>query len=356
MKTKKIYSLYLLLVILMTMLLVFACGGGDSGSGAGSDDDGDVDLNPVYSTAYQFTDSAEGIDFNLRYVPKGKFQIDKNGNSTSGPIITMTITRGFCISETEITQELWEAVMIVSENQLNPSYFNGSTGYEPDGVEEQGKRPVEWMSWYDALEFCNILSEKAGRDKVYTFYGDIDRSSNLTNHEGLIEYIYNVVADNTKNGYRLPTEIEWMWAAMGADVGNEGKLNTTGYLKAFAGSTGSNEFKLYAWGGAAAASNGNGKTHQVALLEPNELNLYDMSGNVEEWCWDRQGLTLTYDSNGESNYSGPAEQVGGFHYRIIRGGSYTLANAVSFKVGNRNIKMAGERSYSNGFRIVRNAD
>jgi formylglycine-generating enzyme required for sulfatase activity len=143
------------------------------------------------------------------------------------------------------------------------------------------------------------------------------------------------------NGYRLPTEMEWMWAAMGAPAdGQGGGTNTTGYDKAFAGSTGSNVIDDYVW----YNSNSENKRHPAGTKLANELGLYDMSGNVWEWCWDWYGDS--YYTGTQTDYQGPA--WGG--YRVNRGGCWAN-NAADCTVANRSFNQPNYYS-TIGFRVV----
>jgi len=187
----------------------------------------------------------------------------------------------FEIAKIEVTQELWESVM-----GSNPSNFKGS------------KRPVEEVSWYDAVEFCNKLSEKEGLQKAYSGSGG------------------NIRCDFTANGYRLPSEAEWEYVARG---GNQSK----GFEY-----SGSNDLDAVGW----YEGNSGKETKKAGKKKPNELGIYDMSGNVWEWCWDLY-------SNSGSN-------------RVHRGGSwYRLAEYC--RVAYRGDSNPDDRYYSLGFRLVR---
>ena len=171
-----------------------------------------------------------------------------------------------------------------------------------------------------AIAFCNKLSIMEGLEPAYSAEG-IDMGSPVCQLPDDDEEVWKYArCDWDANGYRLPTEVEWMWAAMGAtkdtreDAFVDG-INVTGYTKGYAGSTeagGAQEnLDQYAWHGAS-------KTQPVGKLEPNELGIYDMSGNVSEFCWDWETYLLSMEL---IDYTGPLYH-GNSPDKIRHGGSF----------------------------------
>ena len=231
-----------------------------------------------------------------------------------------------------ITQKMWLEVM---EN--NPSGFKGDN------------RPVETVSWWEVLEYCNKLSEKYGLEAVY----ELSKSS-----EGILmikELGGKIVSPDKANfknteGFRLPTEVEWEWFASGGQKAIE--QETFNYIY-----SGSNNIDEVAWYYENVQKFDVASTKDVGLKKSNQLGLYDCSGNVWEWCYD----TIEFDENGDYKNikNGNLYMYEAFDlsntYRRVKGGSWGNGNndcAIFHRGCNQAINVKEYFRYF-GFRIVR---
>ena len=274
------------LVACALSLLLVSCGGG----GGGGSDDEDASPAIVSSVSNAITGSEVFID--------GR---------------TVTIWARWC-SDHEVTQAEYQSVM-----GSNPSYFSGSN------------KPVEQVSWYDAITYCNKRSLAENLTPCYTvsgvdFFGDVTVPTSDDETWNAAECDFNA------NGYRLPTEAEWEYFARGGNVTNNGQTTYSG----------SNTIGDVAW----YTENSSSTTHDVKTKAKNSLNLYDMSGNVWEWCWDWYGsISASTLSAGASSGSG----------RVYRGGVWN--NDASYcSVAYQGVNDPSFRLSIIGFRVVRTAD
>ena len=233
------------------------------------------------------TFTVNGVSFTMKRVEGGTFwmgaqstdQGEQNYDSEAydyeSPVHSVTLST-FYMGETEVTQELWQAVM-----GSNPSHFSGTN------------LPVEQVSWNMIVnEFLPALNAATGQN------------------------------------FRLPTEAEWEYAARGGNQGHDYKY------------AGSNTIGNVAW----YYGNSNNQTHAVAMKQPNELGLYDMSGNVWEWCGDWYG---NYSSGSQTNPQGPSSGSG----RVLRGGGWG-DDARNCRVSRRGNSIPVNTAVSYGFRLA----
>ena len=216
------------------------------------------------------------------------------------------------------TQEMWLEV-----EETNPSYFKGD------------KRPVEQVSWWDAIYYCNKMSKKYKLEPVYNItYDDFDKPILKINQIGESPVEPDKADFKKTEGFRLPTEVEWEWFARGGEVA----IQDGTFDKKYAGSDNPDKVAWY-------RSNSGNQTHEVGTKLPNQLGLYDCSGNVGEWFYDTyiqgnlpNGLAYIYEKNENK--------------RRRKAGSFLFESNISVVVFRSEFWIFDKREYL-GFRIVR---
>ena len=281
-------------------------------------------IRAYYQSHYSDYSNTTILDLTkLVYVQGGTFQMGSNGYSADErPIHSVTLS-SFLIGKYELTQSEWQTVMTGNNNGIsaNPSSFSGNPN-----------RPVEQVSWYAVIVFCNRKSIQEGLTPCYAKSGNTNPGNWGTMPTSSTDTQWNAITCNwSANGYRLPTEAEWEYAARGGNQSN-------GYIY-----SGSNSVSSVAW----YDGNSSSRTHDVGTKAANELGIYDMSGNVFEWCWDWYNSSY-YSSSPSSNPKGPSSGS----YRVSRGGSWNNYD-VGCRVAYRYYDSPGDSNLFLGLRLVR---
>lgn len=310
------------IIMFLTVLAFTACGGGGSDVSTALFSFNDAD------TAGQIvTVTTEGISFNMVYVPGG-LTFPTGLNDDDGD---ETVTDAYFICETEVTYELWQ-------NVYNWASTNGYSFDNPGSQGDNGSRgiqhPVTYINWRDAMVWCNALTEwynameGINNECVYTYSSVVNRDSNNA------AACDGVEVSNTAKGFRLLTLNEWELTARYRDgthwtYGDHASGDDSGYCYDDGAPLGGMSLSTVFGNYAVYDGNSGSTTASVRSKTPNALGLYDMSGNVWEWCYD-----LNVD------------------LRTFRGGSFSGTDD-RLRIGYLNSNLPTSTSGSFGFRFAK---
>ena len=276
---------------------------------------------------------------NMALIPGGSFEMgnalsaSNDGDTDELPVHTVSV-REFYMDKYEVSKALWDEV----------ASWAGTHGYDINTGSASGKatnHPVYNVTWHEAVKWSNARSQKEGLTPCYTLDGTVVMRTGTSDPE------CNFLA----NGYRLPTEAEWEKAARGGlrgkrfpwgDTITHSEANYESSSYSYDVSPTSGYHPSYATGSFPYSS-------PVGSFPPNAYGLYDVAGNMDEWCWDSYSLSY-YNTSPELNPTGPA--LGGDKSRVRRGGSWT-SSARYARAADRDVLNPGIDYDYLGFRCVR---
>jgi formylglycine-generating enzyme required for sulfatase activity len=233
---------------------------------------------------------------------------------------SVTLTRSFHLGSTEVPWSLWNSVRDWALRNGYETLSTGNNGFRGKAGEDH---PVVFVSWWDAVQWCNARSEMESLQPVYYTRADFDLQSVVRQQRSAIYARWKAT------GYRLPSEAEWEYAyRVGTPIQNIGSQSAA-------------EFTEQGWNAKNSATN----THAVATKPANRLGVYDMPGNVWEWCWD---WDAEYLQRATRDPTGPAEGI----LKAMRGGSWT-SPIHNLRPAHRHAYPPHQRFYNIGFRIAR---
>ncbi len=245
--------------------------------------------------------------------PASESEYTPNDEILTGGLVEMVYVQGGTFSRTNPSHQVTVRSFYVSKYEVTQSKWQEVMGSNPSKMFIGEELPVNFISWYNVVEFCNTLSEREGLEPYYTVDKTTTDPNNLNEDD---KYKWVVTINKGADGYCLLTEAEWEWAARGG-------LKHQGFNYA-----GSNDIDQVGW----YRGNADGTTHPVGQKLPNELGIYDMTGNGWEWCWDWcpnwRDETMPYDYDEGSLQIDPTGVESGSQ-KAIRGTCWMMADGES---------------------------